>query len=211
MKALVPVLIAMSLVLAVIGCMRTPPGLARGKELYRTCVPCHGDHGGGNASLAAPAIAGLPEWYLQAQLVKFKGGIRGAHPEDMEGARMRPMARSLYRPGDLESVAKYVAQLTRVRQPNTLAGGDVAAGEGLYAVCATCHGEDAGGIQDMNAPTLHGQADWYLYHQLEKFKSGMRGAHPEDVTGQQMAAMSTMLEDSTAMRNVIAYIRTLAK
>lgn len=194
------------------GCAQTPgPGLARGQQLYDTCVPCHGRNGGGNAGLGAPAIAGLPEWYLTAQLTKFKDGIRGAHPDDMEGARMRPMAKTLYRPGDLESAAQYVAKMAPVGQPATLAGGDAAVGEGLYAVCAACHGPDAKGNQDLGSPPIAGQSDWYLYAQLQKFKSGMRGAHPDDATGQQMAAMAQTLEDTTAMKNVLAYIRTLSK
>jgi cytochrome c553 len=194
------------------GCAQTPgPGLARGRDLYDTCVPCHGRDGAGNLTLGAPSIAGMPEWYVTAQLAKFKGAIRGAHPDDMEGARMRPMAKTLYRPGDLESVSKWVAQMKPVPQGPTLAGGDAAVGEGLYAVCAACHGPDARGNQDMSAPPIAGQADWYMYAQLQKFKNGMRGAHPEDVTGQQMAAMSTTLEDTTAMKNVLAYIRTLSK
>jgi hypothetical protein len=47
--------------------------------------------------------------------------------------------------------------------------------------------------------------------QLTKFKSGMRGAHPDDAMGAQMAAMSQTLGDSTAMRDVITFIRTLQK
>jgi hypothetical protein len=39
----------------------------------------------------------------------------------------------------------------------------------------------------------------------------MRGAHPDDAMGAQMAAMSQTLEDSTAMHDVVAYIRTLQK
>lgn len=194
------------------GCAQTPgPGLARGRQLYNTCEPCHARNGAGNVTLGAPAIAGMPEWYVTAQLAKFQGAIRGAHPDDMEGARMRPMAKTLYRPGDLESVSKWVAQMKPVPQGGTMAGGDVATGEGLYAVCAACHGPDARGNQELNAPALAGQADWYLYAQLQKFKNGMRGAHPEDITGQQMAAMSLTLEDTTAMKNVLAYIRTLSK
>ena len=47
--------------------------------------------------------------------------------------------------------------------------------------------------------------------QIVKFKTGMRGAHPDDAMGAQMAAMSQTLEDSTAMDDVVAYIRTLQK
>jgi cytochrome c oxidase subunit 2 len=45
--------------------------------------------------------------------------------------------------------------------------------------------------------------------QLSKFKSGMRGQHPADTYGQQMAPMVSMLEDEQSMRDVVAYITTL--
>ncbi|MBI5836845.1 MAG: c-type cytochrome [Candidatus Eisenbacteria bacterium] len=194
-----------------VGCSRTPgPGLARGTQIYDTCVPCHGPRGLGNPTIGAPEIAGLPKWYLVAQLGKFKGGLRGTHPDDAEGARMRPMARSLYRPGDLESVAQYVETLRPARPAASLAGGNVAAGQARFnAVCIACHGAAAAGNQALGAPPLNRQADWYMFSQLSKFRSGLRGAHPQDATGMQMAAMAKSLPDTTAMKDVIAYIRTL--
>ncbi len=78
-------------------------------------------------------------------------------------------------------------------------------------MCITCHKEDGSGDEALGAPPLTHQHDWYMMVQLEKFKSGMRGAHPDDTMGGQMAAMSQTLEDSTAMRNVVSYIRTLQK
>ena len=42
--------------------------LARGQELFKTCIPCHGADGGGNLALRTPDIAGLPDWYLRAEL-----------------------------------------------------------------------------------------------------------------------------------------------
>jgi cytochrome c553 len=193
------------------GCGIPKAGMARGQELFENCQPCHGQHGAGDLALRTPVIAGLPEWYLKAELAKFKGNIRGAHPDDNEGHRMRPMARALVHPGDIESVAEYVSKLPKptpgVSPPVT---GDAAAGQKQYfAICIACHGPDGKGNQAMNAPPLVGQADWYLVSQLEKFKTGMRGAHPEDVSGSQMRAMSSTLTDTTAMRNVVAYIKTL--
>ena len=195
------------------GCAQTPgPGLARGTQLYGTCVPCHGRDGLGNETLAAPAIAGLPRWYVERQLTNFKSSMRGASPQDMEGARMRPMARSLYRAGDIASVAEYVATLTgRVPAP-TMVQGDTAAGRVRYqSVCITCHQEDGNGNEALGAPPLTHQHDWYMMSQLGKFKTGLRGAHPDDAMGAQMAAMANTLEDSTAMHDVIAFIRTLQK
>jgi cytochrome c553 len=207
-------LVAVTLLsLAIWGCgTKVEEGIARGHELYDTCKPCHGVNGGGNQALGAPSIAGLPQWYLEAQLNKFRSGLRGTHPSDMEGHRMRPMARSLNIEGDVTSVAQYVASLKPQPAMATLSGGSAAAGEAKYsAVCTVCHGADAMGQEAMGAPTLLNQADWYMLRQLEKFKTGMRGADTLDVSGQQMAAMSAMLEDHQAMLDVLAYIHTLRK
>lgn len=196
-----------------VGCAKTPgPGLARGEQIYDTCVPCHGKDGLGNGALGAPAIAGLPRWYLERQLDHFKTSMRGAHPQDMEGARMRPMARSLYREGDVASVAEYVATFTGRVPAASMAMGDTAAGRARFeTLCITCHQADGNGNEALGAPPLTHQHDWYMMTQLYKFKNGMRGAHPDDAMGAQMAAMASTLEDSTAMHDVIAYIRTLQK
>jgi len=184
-------------------------GAAHGREVFKTCTPCHGANGGGSQELRAPAIAGLPDWYITAELTKFQSDIRGAHPDDMEGHRMRPMARTLYHPGDIEEVAAHVSRLKPVSVRPTL-GGDVAAGQKSYTtLCIACHGADARGTQALGAPPLVGQSDWYLVAQLKKFKTGMRGAHPQDGTGGQMRAMSLTMPDTTAMHDVVAYIKTL--
>jgi cytochrome c oxidase subunit 2 len=207
----VPFTIAILGSLVVAGCSSTPgPGLARGRQIYDTCVPCHGADGRGDHTLGAPQIAGLPTWYVVGQLDKFKRSMRGAHPDDTEGQRMRPMARSLYRAGDVESVAGYVATLVPHRPSPTLAGGDVEAGRQRFtSICITCHGPAGDGNPALGAPPLSHQADWYLYRQLGKFRNHLRGTHPDDVSGAQMAAMSQTLPDTTAMHDVIAYIRTL--
>src|SRR5690606_23310849 len=60
-----------------------------------------------------------------------------------------------------------------------LAAGDAARGQALYAVCSTCHGPNAEGLHEMNAPALAGREAWYLVRQLENFKAGIRGTHPD--------------------------------
>jgi cytochrome c553 len=201
--------LAMGLTLAACG-QNSEPGLARGQELYETCVPCHGKSGAGDPKLAAPAIAGMPEWYVVEQLNKFRTSVRGAHPDDMEGHRMRPMARSLGVKGDIESVSKYVAGMPATHSADAMTGGDAVAGGVRYnSVCIACHGPAGKGMEALKAPGLVGQADWYMYSQLNKFKSGMRGAHPQDITGSQMRAMALTLENDQVVRDVVAYIRTL--
>ncbi len=197
------------LALGVAACHRAPePGIARGEALYDTCAPCHGVNGGGNQTLGAPAIAGLPRWYVQAQLEKFQAGQRGGHAFDTTGIRMKSMSWSLDLPGDLESVAEFVAALPPTAPAPALQGGDAQAGQGTYVVCAACHGADGKGNEAVHAPPLVGQSDWYLLAQLHKFKAGWRGANPADTWGATMRPNALMLDDA-AMANVVAYIQTL--
>ena len=51
--------------------------------------------------------------------------------------------------------------------------------------------------------------DWYLARQLQNFKSGVRGVHPEDEYGFQMTSMVQALADEQAINDVVAYINTL--
>jgi cytochrome c oxidase subunit 2 len=87
--------------------------------------------------------------------------------------------------------------------------GDAVAGQTLYAVCTACHGPQGEGNPALNSPKIAGQSAWYMKRQLTYFKEGARGAHPEDVYGQQMAAMTMTLADEKAIDDVVAYIRTL--
>jgi cytochrome c oxidase subunit 2 len=76
-------------------------------------------------------------------------------------------------------------------------------------VCSACHGPQAQGNLQLNAPKLAGQPGWYLARQLRGFKHGLRGADSRDVYAQQMAPMAATLADEAAIRNVVAYIGTL--
>jgi cytochrome c oxidase subunit 2 len=90
------------------------------------------------------------------------------------------------------------------RQP-----GDAAMGQAQYAVCAACHGAQGEGNPALNAPKLAGQESWYMRRQIEYFKNGARGAHPDDEFGRQMAPMAATLVNDAAIENVIAYVQTL--
>jgi cytochrome c oxidase subunit 2 len=90
-----------------------------------------------------------------------------------------------------------------------LAAGDVERGKTLFAVCATCHGDRAEGMQEMNAPALAGREEWYLKRQLQNFKSGARGTDSNDIYGLQMAPMAQLLQDEQAIADVAAYLASL--
>ncbi|MEN8158652.1 MAG: c-type cytochrome [Myxococcota bacterium] len=182
--------------------------LARGEELFELCATCHGPQGEGNEMYLAPAIGGMPLWYLERQLQKFREGIRGTHFDDIEGMRMLAMARSLRteRGDDLKDVAAYTASLPSVKPPPTLTGGDAERGKVHYATCGACHGQAGEGVQATNGPPVANQSDWYLLSSLVRFKSGVRGSNPSDPNGAVMRGMSGVVPDEQAMKDVIAYM-----
>jgi len=186
-------------------------GDLRGKQLYANCVACHKEDGSGQRLLNAPAISGLSEKHVADQLRKFKVGHRGTHPEDLTGMQMRPMTLLLATDEDVEAVSKYVASLPSAPKEATVVGGDAERGKTLYMTCQACHGAAGEGNDLLNSPSLIHQYDWYLVAQLGKFKKGIRGGNPEDITGSQMRPMSMTLADDQAVKDVVAYIQSLSE
>jgi cytochrome c553 len=182
----------------------------RGEDLYALCAQCHGPDAAGMKFAEAPALAGLPTWYIVAQVQKFQNRHRGSNPKDITGMRMMAMSRWIRSDDDLNDVATYISALPPQVSPPLLEGGDAEKGKQLYTVCAACHGADGKGNEAMSSPPLIYSNDWYLYRSLEKYRSGARGANPKDTTGAMMRPMAMTLPDEQAMRDVIAYIQSLA-
>ena len=86
---------------------------------------------------------------------------------------------------------------------------DPAAGQGAYAICAACHGQQGEGNMAMNAPKLAGQESWYIKRQLESYRNGRRGTAGGDAYGAQMRPMAMAVSDPVSVDNLIAYIDTL--
>jgi cytochrome c553 len=202
-------------VLGLTGCdYKVPPEqpTASGEEIFELCRSCHGTHGEGQEQFHAPAIAGLPQWYIEAELKKFRSGARGTHPDDVTGMMMRPMTRSFHNDGDMKAVAAYVSSLPpAVGAPVLAKQGDAARGKTLYTPCTACHGPDGAGNEQVKAPPLNHASDWYLVAQLKKFKDGIRGGSGMDIEGAQMMPMAKTLADEQAMKDVVAHIATLRR
>jgi cytochrome c553 len=196
------------LALLATACATPPPGLERGAELFETCSPCHGPEGAGNPAIQAPAIAGLPQWYIEAQLTSFQQGWRGKHAQDLPGLRMRPMAVTLNREGDIPSVAEYVSALPAPFPASTLHGSSGAGAAQYEQVCVACHGPDGRGNELLRAPPIVQLHDWYLVQELQNYRTGARGANPADTWGVTMRANALLMSDQ-AMQDVIAYVQTL--
>ncbi|NND91157.1 MAG: hypothetical protein HKN42_09860 [Granulosicoccus sp.] len=61
----------------------------------------------------------------------------------------------------------------------------------------------------MNAPRLAGVDDWYLVRQVNNFRRGIRGAHPQDAYGPQMRSMAAVVSDERSLDDLAYYINTL--
>jgi len=181
---------------------------AAGQALYAVCAACHGAQGEGNASLNAPKLAGQGEWYIKRQLTHFKRGTRGAQEKDAFGKVMAPMAAVLADDAAIDNVAAYIKTLPDHAAPATVKG-NVRNGQQRYVTCGACHGPDGQGNEATNAPKLKGMSDWYMVTQLKNFRAGVRGSHPQDMYGSQMALIAAMLADDQAINDLVAYINVL--
>ena len=187
---------------------RVPGDAAAGKPLYAVCSACHGLQAEGNPALHAPKLSGQGDWYLKRQLNYFKHGARGTQDKDVYGKQMAPMAATLVNDAAIDNVVAYIETLPDSPAPPTVKENPTD-GRKLYVTCAACHGSDGRGNRAMNAPRLAGMSDWYLATQLGNFKQGIRGTHPKDMYGQQMAAMAAILADQQAINSLVAYIDSL--
>ena len=82
-------------------------------------------------------------------------------------------------------------------------------GRVLYGLCVHCHGEQGGGNALALAPAIAGLGEWYVKGQLEKFRSGIRGLHADDIAGLRMYPMSQMLVKDEDLAAVASYVANL--
>jgi cytochrome c553 len=68
--------------------------------------------------------------------------------------------------------------------------------------CAVCHGVELAGNRAVDAPRLAGLPAWYLASQMQAFRNGWRGTHPDDVNGMEMRPQATVLTPAEVARAV---------
>ena len=209
--------------------LEKPNETVTGEELFVTCTFCHGDSAQGNDRRDGPALAGLEDWYIELQMRNFRDGIRGMHPEDVPGQVMHFTRGMMRNDFTIESISEYISGLEPGKPmaanavgarpylwESPYAGldpsitGDSEAGRETYsAICVACHGVDGTGNEVLGAANLNYLSEMYMVRQLMYFRDGIRGAHPEDIRGQQMAVMSKLLTTDQAIADVVAYISGL--
>lgn len=187
------------------GARRGPQG-----HLYvGACSPCHGTSGEGFAGEHSPKISGLEDWYLARQLASFVADYRGAHDTERWAKQMNFHVKD-FTQEQLDSFVDYIGTLDDAPALASVAADDVR-GKQLYtSSCVACHGENAMGDAELNAPRLAGMTDWYMVTSLQKYRSGLRGYDPGDTYGLQMTPFAKALPDEQALLDVVAYINTLS-
>jgi cytochrome c553 len=72
--------------------------------------------------------------------------------------------------------------------------------------CTVCHGAHGNGNPAIRAPKIAGMEPWYLRRQLEAFRDGVRGTHPDDAAGHEMQPVGIRLRDDAGIQEAMAYV-----
>jgi cytochrome c oxidase subunit 2 len=159
----------------------------------------------------------------------YRNGIRGNVAEDVPGQVMYFSRGMLRNDATIKSLAEHISTMEPGKPmaangigerpylwESPYAGidpsisADAEAGKKTYStVCVACHGAEGKGLEALGAANLLYLSETYMARQLMYFRDGIRGAHPKDTRGQQMAAISKMLTDDQTIADVVAYISEL--
>lgn len=76
---------------------------ARGGELFKKCIACHGDKGQGMEKQKAPHIAGQYDWYIESSIKAFQKGER-------KNPVMLPFIKNLSET-DIKDLASFISRI----------------------------------------------------------------------------------------------------
>jgi cytochrome c553 len=82
-------------------------------------------------------------------------------------------------------------------------------GQEVFETCVPCHSSDGSGNPVVGAPNIAGMKAWYVERELDKFRSGVRGMHFNDVEGLRMRPMALSLTSEEDVKAVAHYVETL--
>jgi cytochrome c553 len=78
------------------------------------------------------------------------------------------------------------------------------------AYCTVCHGANGNGNDAIRAPKIAGMEPWYMRRQLDAFRVGLRGKHPEDAAGHEMQPVGVRLRTEADIDRALAYVATFS-
>jgi cytochrome c553 len=194
------------LMLGIMASLQPHPSRAAGSQWYPLCGSCHGERGEGLDTFNAPRLQGLSPAYLARQLDNFRRGRRGKSPDDTLGQQMVSMAQILPDETSVLEVARHASALPPAapaarRPPNR-------ALPPAFEPCAVCHGAAGEGNDALEAPRLAGQSAAYLLRQFRHFRSGTRGAAPDDAAGGRMMAIASTVHDDSTLAELMQLLES---
>lgn len=173
---------------------------ASNSALVQSCLLCHSTR----EMQRGPIIDGLPAWYLELQLRRFLTGERGRNPDNKSEFLMGSGISLLQSEADLANLVRHFSQLPPAQHVKTIRG-DNERGAQHFTFCATCHGPNGRGREEIKAPPLVVQEDWYLFDQLNRIQAGLRGGQdtnsPVWVMHQAVQGLNTQ-----DFRDVVSYV-----
>lgn len=192
----------------ILSCVFSTAHANEGETAYASCVACHGQAGEGSAALSAPQLSGQHKSYLIEQLIGFREGKRGTHPEDTHGNIMRSSAQNLSN-DTIEALSTYLAALSP-QEHTSMVKGDAQRGALLYRQnCSDCHGDNAQGVSTIHAPNLVVLQDWYIRQQINSYLTGWRGHEAASTRAKSMRSMAVQLSNKQELEDVIAWLESL--
>lgn len=150
--------------------LKLTPNIDNGRELYKTCVACHGPEGWGSTNGSYPQIAGQLPGVSIKQLADIRAGNR-----DNPIMRAFTTVRALGGAQEIADVVGYVATLPMTDKNGQGSSHYLQLGKEIYERdCVDCHGESGEGDVKKHVPMIQGQHYEYLRRQYRWIRDGRR-------------------------------------
>ena len=153
------------------------PNVDDGKRTFGVCARCHLPEAWGNADGTYPQLAGQHVNVLMKQLLDIRNGIR---PSSLMYPFVQERTIGGYQ--ELSNVVAYISTLPmdpdHSKGPWRKGSSEYKQGKKIYKqYCASCHGDNGQGNNELVYPKLQGQHFQYMSQQLGRIKSGVREVH----------------------------------
>jgi len=160
--------------------LKLTPNIDNGRQLYRTCVACHGPEGWGSRNGSYPQIAGQLTGVSIKQLADIRAGNR-----DNPIMRAFTTVRVLGGPQEIADVAGYLATLPMTADNGQGSSHYLELGKEIFQRdCVDCHGKEGEGDVNKHVPMIRGQHYQYLARQYRWIRDGRRRNADENMVEQ---------------------------
>ena len=120
MKAVAEVVAKMPFVAPTHSTALKDPNVEEGRFIFMDrCAQCHRFNATGEMTFGSPPLIGLQDWYLLAQIRKFKNGWRGVDPTDPNGTKMQQSSGFIESEQAMHDVVAFILSLNPKKEDET--------------------------------------------------------------------------------------------